>query len=95
MGPVINSIMKSKRDVNKDINKFVDFTDFIEKVFYKSAATDITNTKSNITYFFEEDFRGKFSNVKFQNLERQLMQKENFLNHNKKIEEFQKDMYVN
>ena len=60
MGPVINSIMKSKRDVNKDINKFVDFTDFIEKYFTNLAATDITNTKSNITYFFEEDFEESF-----------------------------------
>lgn len=59
-GQLVNKELSGKKDVMRFISKFTDFTDFIEKYFTDLSATSITNTKSNIEYFFDDDFEISF-----------------------------------
>jgi len=56
----VHKIMSEKKDILRFISKFVDFADFIEKYFTDLSQSSITNTKTNIEYFFEVDFEESF-----------------------------------
>lgn len=65
-GIIVHKAIVNKKDISKDISKFTEFSNFIEKYFTNLSAKEITAVKSNIEYFFDEDFE--------ESLKRQIQQ---------------------
>lgn len=57
---LISNMLKAKKDVNSYLEKFIAFTDYIEKYFSDLSRRSIVGVGSNIDYFFNEDFNETF-----------------------------------
>ena len=57
----INKLLQEKRDIHKLLNKFINFTNFIEKYLKELSANSISKEKTNIEYFFDDDFEESIS----------------------------------
>ena len=58
--PLVRQMLGDKKDVNRHISQFVDFSDFIEKYFSELSACDFSNSTQNMEYFLQSDFRESF-----------------------------------
>lgn len=55
-GQIVNGMIKEHSDVARNIEKFRNFTNFIEKYFVELSRNSFMRTKTNIKLFFDEDF---------------------------------------
>ena len=58
--PLVRQMLGERKDINRNIAQFVEFSDFIEKYFSELSACDFSNTKQNIEYFLQPDFKESF-----------------------------------
>lgn len=69
---IVNEMLKNKKDISAYLERFINFTDFVEKYFKELSSNSIMNIKSNIECFFEDDFD--------ENFRRQILTVKNLLN---------------
>ena len=59
-GLLVNSMQQNKKDINKNLQKFITFTNFIEKYFVNLQAPSAINSKRNIDLFFDASAKESF-----------------------------------
>ena len=57
---LVRQMLGERKDINRHISQFVEFSDFIEKYFSELAAFDFSNNTRNIEYFMQPDFKESF-----------------------------------
>ena len=57
---LVRNVLSEKKDFNRYLSQFVEFTDLLEKYFVELGKFDITQTKSNLEHFMSEDFQESF-----------------------------------
>lgn len=62
-GQLVNMMLKNKKDIQRFLDKTVQFLDFIEKYYTNLRSHDIMTTKSNISMFFEDEFEDTFTRI--------------------------------
>ena len=84
VGKLVNDLIKNRKDISKLLHRFTVFTDFIEKYYNELGARTFAVDKTNIEYFFDDDFNDAFN--------RQIEESRRVIDGKEKLlEEFQKE----
>ncbi len=57
---LVRDVLSERKDFNRYLSQFVEFTDFLEKYFVELSKCDITQTKTNLEHFMDDDFNDSF-----------------------------------